>query len=165
MPILGKSIVDGRSTTVFKKGYTLIELITVIIILAILTTFGTYTFEAAQQRSRDSKRKENLKDIKTALVSYYTDHQQYPPPCNPSPCAQSAQYTSASGQTDWIPNLADYIQKLPKDPKQAGINILSTFANLFKKIQPQVAAASIVTISADFDGDVNSLRNCIDTNT
>ncbi len=100
------------SNTKYRKapGYTLNELLVVIIILALLIAFGTYTFENAQKKGRDSRRKEDLKSIKSALVLYYTDHKAYP--------GFLPGRTYASNNMGSLGLMPEYTPTLPKDPKQ-----------------------------------------------
>ena len=59
-------------------GFTMIELLIVIVILGILSAVGLGAFSSAQLKSRDSNRKSNLKGIATALEVYYNDYGSYP---------------------------------------------------------------------------------------
>src|SRR3989344_2272363 len=65
-----------------KRGFTLIELLVVMTIIGVLSGLGYVNFDNAQDKARDARRKEDLKAIKTALVSYYQDHDAYPPLCD-----------------------------------------------------------------------------------
>src|SRR3972149_1229307 len=123
------------------RGFTMIELLVAITIIGIISTIGYVNFDNARDKGRDSKRKQDLAAIKTALTSYYQDHDAYPPDLsNPN-----TEFPSDSTD-DWIPDLASsYIQKLPKDPRQAGI--FGALASLFapksqEPTQPQVAGAT-----------------------
>lgn len=61
-----------------KSGFTLIELLVVITIVAILIAFSTTNLLGARQRARDSKKKQEMLGLKTALRLYYNDYQTYP---------------------------------------------------------------------------------------
>lgn len=50
-----------------KTGFTLIELMVVIVIIGILATLGLLTFRNALAKSRDSKRTGDMKDLSTTL--------------------------------------------------------------------------------------------------
>lgn len=60
------------------KGFTLIELLVVIFIIGTLTGIILPNYLGARQRARDTQRKQDLQEIKTALRLYYNDHQSYP---------------------------------------------------------------------------------------
>ena len=61
-----------------KKAFTLIELLIVMVILAILSGLGLMAFGTIQQKSRDSRRKQDLANISKALDTYYNDYGVYP---------------------------------------------------------------------------------------
>lgn len=64
---------DARRYTLDpKKGFTLIELLVVISIIVILITMGITSFATAQKKGRDTKRKNDLKDVQTALEQFYS---------------------------------------------------------------------------------------------
>ncbi|MBD3250514.1 MAG: prepilin-type N-terminal cleavage/methylation domain-containing protein [Candidatus Pacebacteria bacterium] len=62
----------------FQSGFTLLELLVVIVILGILVTIGLGTFLSSQVKSRDAKRKNDLEQIAKALEMYHSDHGHYP---------------------------------------------------------------------------------------
>ncbi len=57
-----------------KSGFTLLELLVVIAIIAVLISMATVSYSSAQRKSRDSRRKSDLKSIQAALEQYYADH-------------------------------------------------------------------------------------------
>jgi len=59
-----------------KKGFTLIELIVVIAIIAILSAVVLISYAGAQKRSHDATRKSDLNAIATAVMSYYSSHKR-----------------------------------------------------------------------------------------
>src|SRR3990167_6962536 len=61
-----------------KQGFTLIELLVVISIIAILVAAATASWTNAQQKSRDGKRKSDLKSIQQSLELYLQDNGTYP---------------------------------------------------------------------------------------
>lgn len=60
------------------KGFTLIELMVVITIIAILSTIALFGISKVQASARDAKRASNLNGVRTALERYYADNQKYP---------------------------------------------------------------------------------------
>ena len=55
-----------------RRGFSLMELLVVISIMAILISIGFSSFATAQKKGRDSKRKSDLKEIQQALEQYYS---------------------------------------------------------------------------------------------
>ena len=62
-----------------KRGFTLIEILTVILIIGVLVSVTSYVFNSSLIRSRDTQRKTDLDTIKNALEQYYLDTRTYPP--------------------------------------------------------------------------------------
>lgn len=56
-----------------QKGFTIVELLIVIVVIAILATIGLVTYSGVQARARDSIRKSDLAAIKQALILYNTE--------------------------------------------------------------------------------------------
>lgn len=61
-----------------QPGFTLIELLIVIAIFAVVLSIGLSSFISSQQKSRDSARKADLRNIALALETYFNDKNQYP---------------------------------------------------------------------------------------
>lgn len=60
------------------QGFTLLEMLVVMIIIGILAAIGLRTFSQSRVKSRDAKRKSDLEQIQRALDMYRTDHGHYP---------------------------------------------------------------------------------------
>jgi prepilin-type N-terminal cleavage/methylation domain-containing protein len=61
-----------------KKGFTLIELLIAIAILGVLALLGLSNFIPSLQKGRDSKRKNDVRQIGQALEMYFNDNGKYP---------------------------------------------------------------------------------------
>jgi general secretion pathway protein G len=61
-----------------KKGFTLIELLVVIGIIGMLVAIAIPNFLSARQRASDSKKKSDMRELKSALRLYYNDFNSYP---------------------------------------------------------------------------------------
>src|SRR5687767_11783022 len=60
-----------------EDGFTLIELMVVVLIIAILLAIAIPTFLGARERAQDRAAQSNLRNALTAEKVYYTDNQQY----------------------------------------------------------------------------------------
>jgi type IV pilus assembly protein PilA len=60
-----------------EEGFTLIELMVVVLIIAILIAIAIPTFLGARQRAQDRAAQSNLRNALTAEKTYYTDQQVY----------------------------------------------------------------------------------------
>lgn len=59
-------------------GFTIIELMVVMTIIAILATLGINSYTAALRKGRDAKRISDLNTLKQSLVMYRADEGEYP---------------------------------------------------------------------------------------
>ena len=79
-----------------RRGFTIVELLIVIVVIAILAAISIVAYTGIQQRARDAQRANDIATITKALELYYIDHGRFP---------------TASGSNS--------INSLPKDPVSA----------------------------------------------
>ena len=60
-----------------ERGFTLIELMVVVFIIAILIAIAIPTFLGARRRAQDKQAQSNLRNALTAQKAYYVDNQAY----------------------------------------------------------------------------------------
>ncbi|MBU1148774.1 type II secretion system GspH family protein [Patescibacteria group bacterium] len=104
------------------KGFTLVELLVVIGMIGLLSTMVFVQLNQARQKARDAVRIQDISNITKALDFYYSEHEQY---------ASSKNCTATGGcplgwdcadvcisnlDPDWIPELDDYMARIPRDP-------------------------------------------------
>ena len=107
-------------------GFTLVELMVVIVIMGILVSIGTFAFQSSQKKSRDSRRKSDLNQVTKALEMYNTDVGIYPAGVAASTadagkiigCGDTTKVVCNWGSSFSNTTKATYMVKLPKDPKE-----------------------------------------------
>jgi|GEM_PF-2725952 len=62
-----------------RRAFTLVEVLTVIVIIGILASLTAYIYSSALARSRDSQRLSDISSIRNALEQYFLDERRYPP--------------------------------------------------------------------------------------
>ena len=90
------------------RGFSLVELLVAMGIIAVLATLAMANFIGAQSRGRDAQRKANIRQIQSALELYRADNASYPL----APLPACGQPFAVSGSV--------YMQKIPCDPQNTG---------------------------------------------
>jgi prepilin-type N-terminal cleavage/methylation domain-containing protein len=114
-----------------EKGFTLIELLVVVAIIGMLAAIVGVSVRGAQSKSRDSKRKTEIGDIKKALESFRLDKGRYVLCDTPSQTGYQCGFGDGAGgvigsvwntndrginSTDLV-TMKTLINPMPKDPK------------------------------------------------
>ncbi len=91
-----------------KKGFTLIEILVVATIIAVLTALSIVSYTNINKRSRDTKRKSDIEQLRSALEMYRSDNGFYPN-------VGSGGWTDAANLGAGL--VPTYIAGIPADPK------------------------------------------------
>jgi len=108
-----------KGTTSGKHGFTIVELLIVIVVIAILAAITIVAYNGIQQRARNSQRLEDIQTIAKALEMYYIDNGQFPAGQCSSNCSINPSWsTTADGSWQNLANklVPKYLSSLPSDP-------------------------------------------------
>lgn len=94
-----------------QKGFTIIELIIVIVVIGILASIVYVSFTTVQKRSRDAQRDRDVMDIQRALDKYYAANGAYP-----SIAADGAGVNASGLSSILVPT---YMAQFPTPPSSA----------------------------------------------
>ena len=100
-----------------RTGFTVIELLVVLLIIALLAAIALVFFSPSQAKSRDSRREEDIKSIQNALNLYINQKNIYPI------CVEEA---VIDGNADCLSSVLlseGTIKAMPVDPKFKGAGV------------------------------------------
>jgi len=103
-------------------GFTIVELLIVIVVIAILAAISIVAYNGIQQRGRDAQRKNDVATFQKALELYHADNGGYPTcDANTTYFAGSPRGSCLTTDPDIINALSPkYITKVPTDPRNTG---------------------------------------------
>ncbi len=99
-----------------ERGFTIVELLIVIVVIGVLAALVLNTFSGVQARARDTKRIDDLKKLQKAVLSYSAENGSYPIGSQGS--GNWSGHCPSYGNSDtYIQNLVPtYFSELPRDP-------------------------------------------------
>lgn len=115
----------------WSTGFTLIELVVVISIIAVLSTIAIFGFRGAQASARDASRLQIIKGIRAGLTRYYGDFQRYPDRTGFANMIDTGGISYLCGYpTSWGQGspcgLPAYLKAVPVDPNKSCTTRLGT---------------------------------------
>lgn len=96
-----------------QDGFTLIELMVVILIIGLLATIVVQNLRSATDKAKRVKAQADISQLKSALDRYYLDAGSYPTTDQGLTALISAPSTTGNDPTDWG---GPYIERIPLDP-------------------------------------------------
>jgi len=116
------------SWKVKRTGFTIVELLIVIVVIAILAAITIVAFRGVTTRAVDSGRATDINSIAKALELYYVDNGYFPASSGSTLINPSWSTTNDSSWDNLKAQLVPkYISKLPDDPeKTPGVSVMTT---------------------------------------
>lgn len=82
-----------------QSGFTIVELLVVIVVIAILAGLAITAYIGVQERARDTQRETNMRELATALELFRTDNGFYP------------KWSGFMNSRQWaVPGLSNYVE-------------------------------------------------------
>lgn len=91
------------------RGFTIIELLVVIVIISVLSAFVIVPFTGAQKQSRDARRKSDVGQYRTALEQF----------ANNNAMAYPSRTTTVSADGSLCTDLGSNLASCPQDPRES----------------------------------------------
>jgi len=136
-----------------RKGFTLVELLVVVVVLAVLAAIVLPKFMNASTRSRESALRSDLKLMRNAVSLFQTDTSYYPASLAdlaatsaPANGLDSAGNTQAITAADWH---GPYLESIPNDP-------VSGSAFTYGVLSPNVGTVTSSATGNGLDGTAYS---------
>lgn len=101
------------------NGFTIVELLIVVVVIAILASISLVSFTHIQGRARDSTRAQDIKVITQALEKYYLANGFYPPGRCTANCRINSGWSNTNdGSWSHLESalVPTYVDELPTDP-------------------------------------------------
>lgn len=102
-----------------QNGFTLVELLIVIVVIAILAAISLVTYNGITVRARDTTRAQDLQTISRELLLYNVTHNGVPSP--PTYGGGNAGGWNLSSSSAWLSFLVSEYGKVPADPVNTGV--------------------------------------------
>jgi general secretion pathway protein G len=96
-----------------EEGFTLIEIMVVILILGLLATIVVQSLRGATDKAKRTKAEADISELKTALDRYYLDNGYYP---TTDQSLQALVSQPTSGRVPANYEEGGYIERVPLDP-------------------------------------------------
>lgn len=116
--MVGRMLFPGwRGTGQRQAGFTIVELLIVVVIISIVAAISIATYTGIQVRARDSMRTDAIAKIKKSLELYKIDNGRYPS-ATPNPGCCGGWELSSDADGTFIESLRDYglAGGVPVDP-------------------------------------------------
>lgn len=127
------STIKSMSATLFKNkqsGFTIVELLIVIVVIAILAAITIVAYNGIQSRAHDSQRVSDMRSIKQQIEMYYVDNGSYPL------CAGTAGCTTTATSSNKLANLPIGAAANLLDPKNQAGEYGYYYSRNYKKTGP-----------------------------
>jgi prepilin-type N-terminal cleavage/methylation domain-containing protein len=101
-----------------QRGFTIVELLIVIVVIAILAAITVVAYNGIQSRAFNSRVQSDVKNVQKIVEAYNAINGSYPSTGGLSTVRTDANCTGGSQQADWVPSVTE---TLPQSNANSGI--------------------------------------------
>jgi len=102
-------------------GFTIVELLIVIVVIGILAAITVVAFNGVQNRAKDTQARSDIKNVQKIVEKYNAINSTYPSTGDLSTVRTDANCYGGSAQTDWVPGVPETLpQSAPNTGKGRG---------------------------------------------
>ncbi len=158
----------GRANPRSRGGFTLVEILIVVVILGILAAMVVPQFANASQSAQTSSMKSSLQVIRSQIELYHAQHNsQYPTLADLNAAwnvlTSRTDVAGNVGAVDGVHDLGPYIKKMPINPFEASESVADTAAAgvgwVYVEATGRVYGVMSAAMAADLDVDtVNTVQ-------
>ena len=113
-------IIGSKSRSLKRRGFTIVELLIVIVVIGILAAITIVAYNGIQERGNNAKRRSDLAAMAKSLELYYVDNGRYPAalgPAAPTMCLSTPGWNCwGAGSTNRLVS-TQYASTIPQDPQ------------------------------------------------
>lgn len=111
-------ILSKKHNSRSKRGFTLVELLVVISIIGLLSTFALISLDNSRKKARDAMKQSDFKNVQTALYLFYDKYGRMPANYNPGwgVCQGDGFYEQSMNELVQ----AGFLGDIPKAPANGG---------------------------------------------
>lgn len=103
-----------------KKSFTLIEILIVIVIIGIITSFVGMNYSASQKKARDTKRIADMNIIVSGLNAYKREKGDFPQEVVGGTISGWETSVDSPDGSKFLESIKPYVAAVPIDPKNSG---------------------------------------------
>jgi len=131
----------------FQNGYTLVELMVVVTIIMVLSTFGVFVYQRAIAYAKETVCKTNLKALSDSVRFYLSDHEVFPASLGQLDLQHFQKvYAKALEEGGWIAELSFFVLRMDA-ADQAHAQFLT-----YENLREYGAVKKVFTCPSDKDG-------------
>ncbi|RJR29028.1 prepilin-type N-terminal cleavage/methylation domain-containing protein [Candidatus Microgenomates bacterium] len=98
------------------SGFTLIEMLVVVVIIGVVVTAGTFGFKSVRQGARDDARRAGLATVQSILSRYRADCNRFPSVSNWNSWVSSGGQVTGDNSGNTCRSTDIFVDKIPRDP-------------------------------------------------